>query len=264
MKLYLDILRVNLINTFQRDTAYFGNNWASMASTFLFIVTQIAFIQFLFGNITTIGSFTKNDVYFLMLVTQFSFFSQAMISFQGATSLADNVNNGELDYVLLKPIPQKWHIYTRSISLILTLFDAIPSILPIVIIINWSQIEVEPIHLAAGVLIFIMGFVIDHIMIYMLAITSFWTGSSGFTLNYFWVERTELKMPFENLFGWFKILIFIALPAFIASALTASVMLGYSSAAFWLPITFAAMIAWILFGRYLWSRALRQYSSASS
>lgn len=264
MSMYLKILKVNLVNSFQRDTAYFSSNWTAVLSTLLFTITQIIMVEFLFGNITEIASFTKNDIYFFMMVAQTAFYLQVMISYDGATALSSDVNSGAMDFTFLRPIPQRWYIYTKSISFVMQAFQAIPALLPIIIIINWSAISVEPINLLAGIAIFIMGFIIDNTLIYMLALTSFWTGSADFTLNYFWAERNETKVPFENLFTWFKVVIYLFTPAFITSALTTSVILGFSSAAVWVPITFVAMLGWMLFGNYMWKRAFLQYSSASS
>jgi ABC-type uncharacterized transport system permease subunit len=261
--IYWRVLKANLSNVFKRDIAYFGNNLASLLSTFFYTATQIAAIEFLFGNIDAIGQFSKNDIYFLALIGQLSFFIQVMTSFEGAVTLSEDVNNGAMDYTLLRPIPQRWHIYTKAIRP-LTAVDAIPSIIPILIIIDWSQINIEPTNLLAGIAIFIMGYVIDHLLIYLLAMTSFWTGSAGFTVNYFWAERNYTGAPFNYLPQMFKVAIFVGLPAYISTALATSVMLGYTSAAVWVPIVFFAMIGWIIFSNFIWQRALRQYSSASS
>lgn len=264
MKSYIVLAKINLINVFRRDIAYFGNNWLNIFSTFFYMLTQIIFVEFLFGNVAEIAGVTKNHIYIFMLFGQMAFFLQQSLTYWGTLSLADDVNRGNLDLVLTKPVPTRWHIYTKSISLLVLFRDSAPSLLPLLMVINFSEINLAPLSMLAGVVVFMMGFVVDHLLLYSLAMTSFWSGSSDFATNFFWAERTRTNVPFEALSPKFKTAIFVGLPAYITGSLAASVALGYTSALTWLTICFIAMIAWIIFNNFIWRKALMQYSSASS
>lgn len=258
------LLGVNMVNRFQVETAYFAENWINLFSTLLFTITQIALVEFLFGNITSLAGFDKNDIYFLLFLGQVAFYTQVAITFTPATEFAEDVNRGNLDLMLTKPAPTIWHAYTKSISVVHLLRDGVPPMVPLVLLIDWSALDISAYTLLAGIVIFIAGFVIDHVLVFALSLVSFWSGSSTFILNYFWVERTETKIPFEALFNWFQVLMFVFAPVFVVVSLSTSVMLGHTPPIFWSIVSIAAALAAILFRNLIWRRALKQYSSASS
>lgn len=260
----LGLTKVNLITIFRRDTAYFAENWSNVISTVIFTLVQIALVELLFGNVTTIAGFIKNDIYFLLLIGQIAFYLQVNITFTPATVFAEDVNRGTLDFILTRPIPHQWHIFTKEISVLQMLRDSLPPLVPVVLIIDWSALSITALTLLAGVMIFLAGFIIDHILIYCLALTSFWSGSSTYILNYFWAERSETKLPFEALSAWFRVAAFSIFPVLILTSLSASVMLGFSQWQLWLPLSVIVASMALLFWRYMWSKAIRQYSSASS
>ncbi|CAN5716228.1 hypothetical protein BH23PAT2_BH23PAT2_04260 [soil metagenome] len=260
----LSLLRINLINRFQRDTAYFAENWSNVFSTVLFTATQIVLVEFLFGNITSLGGFSKNDIYFLLFFGQIAFYSQMALSFTPATEFAEDVNQGNLDIMLTKPVPVVWHAYTKSISFVQMFRDGIPPMLPFLFLIDWSALEISTYTLAAGLVIFIAGFIIDHVLVFTLSLSSFWSGSSTFILNFFWAERTETKIPFETLFDWFKVLMFILTPVFVVVSLSVSVILGHTEPVFWSIVSVSVAVVAVCLSRIMWRKALRQYSSASS
>lgn len=260
----LRLLGVNMVNRFRVETAYFAENWVNVFSTLLFTATQIALVEFLFGNITSLAGFDKNDIYFLLFLGQVAFYTQVAITFTPATEFAEDVNRGNLDLMLTKPVPTLWHAYTKSISIVHLLRDGLPPMVPLVLLINFSALDISAYTLLAGVVIFIAGFIIDHVLIFTLSLASFWSGSSTFILNFFWAERTETKIPFEALFGWFQALMFVFAPVFVVVSLSTSVMLGHTPPVFWSIVSIGAAFVAILFSRLMWHKALKQYSSASS
>lgn len=261
---YWKLLKVNIINQFRKDTMYYTENWTNLISTIFFTAASIILIEFLFGNISTVAGFSKNDMYLLLMTGQIAFYLQSRITFIPAVELAEDVNFGRLDFILTRPVPGLWHIFTKSISVINMLRDGLPPLIPLLFIINWSAISIPAELLIIGIVVFVCGLIIDHLLVYALALSSFWTGSSKFILDYFWAERAETKMPFEALPNWFKSMVFILFPVFIISSLSTSIFLGFTSPYFWLIITVIATLVTISLWRILWRQALRKYSSASS
>ncbi len=261
---YLRLLYVNAVNTFRRDVAYFAENWSNVLSTLLFTLTAVLAIEAIFTNVNTIGSFDKNDVLFLMFLGQVSFYLIARVSFVPATEFAEEVNSGQLDFYLTRPVPLRFFIYTKSISFLIMVRDSLPPLIPLTFIVDWTALGVTGHSFLAGAVIFLLGMVIEHCMVYMLALTSIWSGSSNHTLSYFWASRAENRMPYENLYGWFQGAVFLGLPALLSSSLAASVMLGYSPAALRLAQVLAATVVWLIVHNYAWKKAMQTYSSASS
>lgn len=264
MRLRFKVLYINLVNTFHRDTAFFAENWSNVLSTLLYTATSVAVVQAIFTNIDSIGGFDRNDVYFLMLVGQVAFYLQSRITYFPALEFSEEINRGQLDFYLTKPVPHKFFIYTKSISFLIMLRDAIPPLIPVLWLIDWSALQLTPMNLLVGSIIFILGIVIDHCLIFLLSLSSIWSGSATYTLNFFWGERTETKLPYESLYSWFQLLVFAMLPAFIVATLSASVMLGESPAGIRLFQVLIATIGWLMLHNYVWRKAVRAYSSASS
>lgn len=265
MRHMLHIVKINLINGLRRDTVYFAENWSNVLSTLLYTVMEILLIEFLFGRITSIAGFSKNEVYFLLLIGQLQFYIIGGLSFTPAANITVKIGQGMLDFALTKPVPIRLFMYTNEMSLVRTVRDAVPPLIPVILIVNWSDLSFTPSTIFAGVFIFICGLWLDHALVFTLMVINMWTGSSSpFILNYFWAEHIETKLPFEATFYWFRAIALVLLPAIIGTSLAVSVMLGKSNALFWGILVATATIISVGITQILWQRALKAYSSASS
>jgi ABC-type uncharacterized transport system permease subunit len=258
------LLAINLRNNYRRDVMYFANNWASTLSMFTYVIINIVFIEFLFGNIDSLGSFAKNEAYFLMFVGQVAFYIQSNVVYRAAQFFSEQANTGALDFVLIRPMSHSWHVFTQYVSLLQITRGAVPGLVALAIVIDWGSLSFTPISLIAGLALFVMGYIIDHVLIFSITLTSIWTGTANFSLHYFWIERAEMRFPFEDTFGWFKFLMFTMFPVFIISSLSVSVMLGKTSLLPWLPLVAIITMFAVWWWQFAWGKAMQHYTSASS
>ncbi|MFA5291055.1 MAG: ABC-2 family transporter protein, partial [Candidatus Paceibacterota bacterium] len=115
LKIYWRILRANLINTFQTETAYFGNNWGNMISTIIYVTVQILFINVIYSRVNTFAGYDKNEMYFLLFIGQFGFYLLWGISEMNNQTLIKDINRGSLDFLLVLPVPSLWYVTFRKI-----------------------------------------------------------------------------------------------------------------------------------------------------
>ncbi len=97
----------SVVFTFQKETVYFINNWASLLSTTFYTLSMLLFIHILYGNVKMIAGYTKNDMLLFFLIGQIAYYITANISFEVMDDLIISVNRGDLDLILTKPIPSR-------------------------------------------------------------------------------------------------------------------------------------------------------------
>lgn len=256
-------VQINAVNRFRAESAFFGENWANMLSTIMFTLTSILTINFLFDNIFSLGSFSKDELLFQILIGQLVFYILGD-AFRGAIDLQEDINNGNLDFIFVRPVRELTHLFTQRMSFVRTMRDSIPALFVVLIAINWSMIEIQYSALVPGVLIFTMLIVADFLFTFSLALIAFWTGSGRMTTSFFWAAHDESRAPFEITPGWFKRVVSVLAPGILNTLLVASILLGKLPVMPWIIIASLVMIGWIVFFKFLWAKAKGVYASASS
>jgi len=105
IKLKLKIIKINIKNTYQIQTAYYGENWFSLGSTLFYTLTLYLFITIIYSNVKQVAGYTRDEMLFLLLLTQIGYYSDWIWSSNNISKLMDSVYAGELDIILTKPIP---------------------------------------------------------------------------------------------------------------------------------------------------------------
>jgi len=263
IKLYWRILRASIINTFETETAYFGNNWGNVISTIIYVAVQILFINVIYSRVNTFAGYSKNEMYFLFLVGQFSFYLLWGISETNNQNLIKDINRGSLDFLLVLPVPSLWYVTFRRIPLLSVARDGLPNIILIFFLINWSQIHIGLINFILGAIVFIFGQIAWECFNFLLVLPAFWTGEAKqiYSLNY--SLRDNNQIPFEGYRPFFQFSLSFFIPTLLLSTIPASIMLGKASALYLLPFTFFIAMMFLIIKNKLWNLALKNYTSAS-
>lgn len=262
-KIYLRLLRANLINTFQTETAYFGNNWGNLISTVIYVVAQILFVNVIYSRVNTFASYDKNEMYFLLLVGQFSFYLLWGWSELNNRSLIEDIRRGALDFLLVLPVPSLWYVTFRKIPILTVLRDGLPNILLIIFLINWSQLSFVPSQLILGIIIFIFGQIAWESFNFLLVLPVFWVGEAKQIYSLSYQLRDNNQIPFEGYHPSFQFSLSFFVPTLLLSSVPTSVMLGKASALYLLPFTLLICLMFVFIKKALWQLALKNYTSAS-
>jgi ABC-2 type transport system permease protein len=263
MTLRLRLLWINLVNTWQSETAYFGDGWGNIFSTVMFTVTYLVFINVIFANVPTLAGYNRNDMLFLLFINQINFYLTYTWSYNNMLRLVQDVNRGSFDLVLIKPLPALFYSSTKELSLLSTLRDGLPTLLIFGLSIQWAHITVSPLNLAAGVVIMLAGQLALNAFFFFLAAPVFWFGQAADIMNLGY-PFSSLDLPYEGVTPGIRAVLLTLIPCLIQTALAVSVMVGKTPALLGVGLAIGVAIALTYAKIGLWRLALRHYTSASS
>jgi ABC-2 type transport system permease protein len=261
--LRLRLLWINLVNTWQTETAYFGDGWGNMLSTLAYTLTYLVFINVVFANVHTLAGYTRDQMLFLLFINQINFYLIYTWSYTNMIRLVQDVNRGAFDLLLIKPLPALFYSTTKQLSFLSTLRDGLPTLIIFGLAVHWSQVAVTPLNLAAGIIIMAAGQLALNAFFFFLAAPVFWFGQAADVMNLGY-PFTSVDLPYEGVAPGIRSALLTLVPCLIQTALAASVMLGKTPALLGLTIAIAVAIGLTYAKIGLWRLALRNYTSASS
>lgn len=266
LKERFEIVWANTIFTAQRELAYAGNNWASLLSTFVYTVSVLIFIKIIYSNVQTVAGYSYNEMLLFFFVYQFTYYGNYLITTRNLNDLIPDVNKGNLDMVLTKPVPSLFFLMTRSISVVSILTDAFPPILAIYFSINWSGLNISLPLFGIGILVWILGLISLNAFQIIAAIPVFWFGESQNILDLAAITTSAAgtTIPLEGYNQNLRKLLGTIIPMLIASAFTTSILLGKANPLFLLIWALVVAVATTFIKNIIWNFALKHYSSASS
>jgi len=262
----LKILKASLKYTFLEETAFWSNNIASVFSTTFYNITYLLFIEVLYSNVDSIAGYDKNQMLF------FYFFAECAAYFFGVfinsnlMNLIKSVNSGTLDLLLSKPVSALFYLSTWKIKIFSGVRDSIPPLILVILVIDWNELIIDPVNLVWGMVIFILGMQIIYALLWIAASISFWVGESRNILDLVhdtWFSAAS-TLPLEGFSSGLRLFFTFIIPGLVPAALASSVALGKSDgfAAFLVTIFVFIVFWWLRI--YIWKKALRSYTSASS
>lgn len=257
------LLGINVVNTWQQETAYFGNSWGNVMSTVMYTLTYLIFISIIFANTKTMAGYSRDQMIFLLLFIQINFYLLHMWSFNNVARMVDDVNLGSFDLILTKPLPALYYSSIRNLDLVSMLRDAVPSIAMIALSINWSQLQLGLGAIVAAVLIVILGQLVLNVFFFLLGVPVFWFGQSADLLGLSY-SFMAVDLPYEGVGRGLRLVFTTIIPAMLASALAVSVALGKTAPLVGLGFAFVVAISALMVKVAVWKLALRSYTSASS
>lgn len=259
-----DIFSANLANTFQQEAAYFGNNWGSLASTIFYLAASLIFLDVLYANVNFFAGYSKNEMLFLLFISQINFYAEGSWSRSNLRLLSENVRNGNLDFILTRPIPALFYSTFQRIYFLSFVRDDVPNLIVLLVLIEWKSLNINFSSALCGIAIIILGQIAWHCFNFLFAISVFWHGESKQIFYVAIALRGDDKIPYEGFSKSLKILFLSIIPAIIAGTLSVSVILGKSNGPKMLALSAIVAIIFITLKIYFWKLALKNYTSASS
>lgn len=263
IKIALRVLKANIINTFQSETAYFGNNWGNLVSTIFYTIVQILFINVLYSRVNTFAGYDKNEMFFLLFVSQLGFYFHWAFGNMNHKLLIEDVRRGTLDFLLILPTPALWYLTFRKIPLLSILRDGVPNLIILGLLINWPALPLLATNIVFALIIFILGQIAWEGFAFLLLLPVFWEGESKqiYSLNY--TLRDSENVPWEGYRPVFQFGLSVLIPTLLLAMIPVSVALGKSDKLMMLVFTFVIATIFLTLKRTLWQSALRNYTSAS-
>jgi ABC-2 type transport system permease protein len=259
----LNILRINVVNTFQYDTAYFWTNMFSVLSAVTYTLTYLLFIGIIYGKVQTVAGYTHNEILFFVFMGNVTFFVLYTWCYDSLEQLRLDVNKGNLDLMLTKPMPLLFYVSTKSFSLLQLVKESGLPMLIVALAIHWSALIFSFWPVVVGVVIFFLSIVILHCIQFLLTIPVFWLGESA-EISSLIVGITDFDLPYEGFPRFIKFSLTFFIPVLFAAAIPASVMLGKTNPGLMLTVAIFVTMVLMIIRLWAWKSALRNYTSASS
>ncbi|MBD3365938.1 hypothetical protein GF360_01190 [candidate division WWE3 bacterium] len=264
LKLRLNILKNNAINSYKVQTAYFFENVAGLGSTLFYTLTQLLFIQILYGNVDTFAGYTKTEMLILVFIAQFNFYVDWLWNTNNLNFLINAIREGDLDIILSRPIPALFFVTFKEISIVNRIKDSLPNVILISLFIDWSQIHTNGIRIVTAIILFILGQLAWHGFRFLFALPTFFIGNARQIFQVSGALGDLKDIPFEGFPDKLKTAFTTVIPSLIAARLSTSVLLGKTQPLPALLLASTVAVIFLILKQVGWIIALRKYSSASS
>lgn len=261
-----NIVKASSVFAFRKEVAYSGNNWAGIISTTFYTLSMLLFVDIIFGNTKQIAGYSHNEMLFYFFMGQLTYYSNWHLAMINIHDLITDVNKGNLDMVLIKPVPALFYLSTRNIGGFRMATDALPPTLAIIFSINWSSLSILPANLIYGIFIFLFGSICLYVFQFLAALPVFWLGESESIVDLagFIGAGSGSMIPLEGFSRPLQITFGTIVPILIATGFSTSAILGKTDA---FPLFIWSFIIAIVFTNIrslAWKYAIKNYTSASS
>jgi ABC-2 type transport system permease protein len=260
MKRYLKILRLFWSTSIQAEMEYRLNFVIASLSATLGLLGSLFGLSLFYRGDASLGGWVWDEAlivlgFFTMLRGVSSTFLSANLS-----RIVTYVQQGTLDFVLLKPVDSQFWLSARAFSL-----WGVPDILLGVGLVGWAghRLGLDLHHYLVAFLPLMCGLFTLYSLWFMLGATSIWFVK---IYNVTEVLRKTLeagRFPISAYPVAWRVFFTYVVPVAFMTTVPAETLLGRGSSA-WISgaIFLAAALAWI--ARSFWHFALRFYTSASS
>jgi len=259
---YIILWRSFFSNSLTRDMEFKANFLGGLFVDIIFYGIQFFFFSVIYSYVDALGVFTREDVIIFLIIT---FLSDTVYMFFFSGNLF-NLNRwmvrGDLDFILLKPVPSQFMVSFRFVKsyAIISLFILIAMLF--MLLASYRQ----PIGLL-NVLIFIVSFLFGQILWYSV---EFIISSSCFWFKNFsvagWLSHEIMKFatrPDSIYTGLLRKVLFSFIPMILIASLPTR-MLIYGPDMQYLFGQLLITTIFLMSARLVWKRGLIRYESASS
>lgn len=211
-KLYMQFARVNFLTQLEYRMDYFIRTVGKIFTW----STGFIMIGILLSKFKTIGSWTTYEVMFLYSLDVLSFSIAATFLVAPCNLLASNIQSGNFDEVLVRPVNSLFYYVCRGVSAGYTSNYAISVIIMVICFINLN-IHLSPIKILMLILVIIGASLIQGAAFLITTIPAFWLIENRQLMSLFYGNLTRfLQYPITIYHKGIQILLTFILPyAFI-------------------------------------------------
>jgi len=260
LSLWLDLCRISLV----QEMMFKANFLLWIVVEALWFALQLAFMGVLYRHTDSIGGWSKWEVILLSGCSQFLMQLVSIVFMTNLTNLSELIRTGKLDFFLLLPVNARFLISTRKFEI----GNCINALLGLAVM-AWALAELRHVPTLAQVFGFVLlcgaGLLVHYALMTMLATMAFWTvRSQGIVWGYYNLFNIA-RLP-DSAFprGVFKAVFTFALPMLLVSNVPSKLLVGRLESPWEMLLLAGIAVFGFALSEWLWRRALRQYTSASS
>lgn len=218
--------------------------------------------ELIFGQVNSIAGWNKNQV--LILVAVQAIFDSTMWAFifPSILSFAGTIQNGKLDFYLLKPINARFLLSFSKFE-----FDNYPRLivmsLLLVYLLIGSSVKFSILSTLEFFSLMLMGFFIFYCLFFAIATTSFWFIRFFNLEDFLQILISVGRYPTYVFKGGARFLFFNILPIVFVATFPVQALLGKVEAKLFIVGLILCLLFFVV-SQFFWNFALKNYSSASS
>ena len=259
---YWRSLRRFWFTSLQAELEYRLNVAVELLSVIGNLAGSLFVLQLLFGRNSTLGGWSWNAALVVLgIYTLLDGFTSCLLQ-PNLSKIVSHVQNGTLDFVLLKPIDSQFWLSTRHFSP-----WGLPGLLAGVALIGWAVQhggnQLTPAQLALALLLLLAGALILYSLWFLLAALSIWFVKIWNATEVLRYTLVAGRYPISSYPQALRLLFTFVLPVAFLTTVPAEALLGRASLHWALGSLLAAGLS-LVGTRLFWQFALRHYTSASS
>lgn len=259
---YINLFFVIVKISFAKATAFRFDFWCRIFMDLVFYAVSIAGLKLLYLHTGDLGGWNESQAlvflsgYLLLDALQMTFISHNLWQFPS------DVNTGQFDYVLVRPVSSLFWISLKEISV-----SSVVNLICALAVFIWSLSNFDAIESVWQYVLFFL-FLINGLFLFFLvrilfSMPVFWLHSPYTFERIFYSLQPFLERPHQIFKGWIKFVVMTILPFALMASVPAHFLFNESSFMMVLQ-TVAVTTGFATFVFWLWNRALGSYSSASS
>lgn len=260
LSLYGALCRISLIQEMMFKVNFLL--WIVVES--LWFALQLAFMSVLYNHTDSIGGWSKWQVILLSGASQFLMQLVSIVFMTNLTNLSELIRTGKLDFFLLLPVNARFLISTRKFEA----GNVVNALLGLVVM-AYALFRLDIVPSVAQVLGFAVlcgaGLLIHYSLMFLLSITAFWTvRAQGVVWGYYNLFNVA-RLP-DSAFprGAFKAVFTFVIPMLLVSNVPVKLLTDRLDSGWEMVLLLAMAIGCFGISEWVWRKAMRQYTSASS
>lgn len=263
MTRYLKIYGALWQNSVVREMGFKTNFLLWIFVEFLWFALQLSFIAVIYQHTDHIVEWTKWQVVLLISVSHFvqQLFTATFLT--NCVAISEHIRTGRMDFLLLLPINTRFLVSFRQVDL--GAYVNAASALAVMFYAG-VQLHLSPsaAQIAGFLLMSIAGLMIHYSLMFLLAVSSFWTvKAQGIVWGYYNLFNIA-RLPDSAFRGGFKVVFTYAVPMLLVSNVPAKILVNKLSAPLDMLLLVALSAALLIVSEAAWRFSLRHYTSASS
>lgn len=224
------------------------------------LIISIAFIKSVYSSFPGIGNWTENQALFFIAtfnVVDNLFF---LLFFDGMISMQDDINSGQYDFILIKPVNGIFFTCFKRIQItrIVNLFSSVLLFLYTISYINFSILK-----FIQFMVLVVSGVIIYASIFFMINTLSFYIVNSYSAIVIFFDIMEFARLPSTIATGIVRTMLITIFPILFIAGVPCEILFGYSGLnVFLLDLGVTAVAVFIAIEFYKFS--VKKYSGASS
>lgn len=259
---HLRVLAMMWRNALLREMQFRANFTIRVVTEVFWLGIMVLYLNVIFGFTDSVAGWNKHQTLLLLGVNYFLISLFEAFFFDGCYRLADEIRQGDLDFILLKPVNPRFLASLRHVDFAMT-FNVL---LGAVLIIDSLRKLGEPVTAASVAAFFwltLAGVVIYYSLVFAMAVMTFWMGRSNNLFDLYWQLGQFGRYPGDIYRFGLRLVLMTVLPMIVVTNFPARALMEGLPLAWVVYATGLAVLALGLSG-LLWRRGLERYRSASS